>query len=125
MFQYQNFRRVHATLQPVLSIRPLVGWSITFYFFYDFIFLTSLLQPKWSYDPKHPHATLVAVYPALLFFYIEYLYLIFEGLCFSIEFLCFDNKCFCFDIEYLLISNVCFNVESFCFNNECLFRFRR
>ena len=37
------FSRVHATLQPALSVRPSVGWSC-FTFFYDFISLTSLLD---------------------------------------------------------------------------------
>ena len=36
------FSRVHATLQPALSVSRLVGWlvgrSVTLYFFYDFIF---------------------------------------------------------------------------------------
>ena len=39
---------MHATLQPALSVGQLVGWSVTLYFFYDFISLTSLLLPKWS-----------------------------------------------------------------------------
>ena len=46
------FSRVHATLQPALS----VGWSVGrshFTFFYDFISLTSLLLPKWSGDLKY------------------------------------------------------------------------
>ena len=42
------FSRVHATLQPAL-----VGRSVMFDFFYDFISLTSLLLPKWSIDLKH------------------------------------------------------------------------
>ena len=44
------FSRVHATLQPALSVGRLVGrlvgWLVTLYFFYDFISLTSLLWPK-------------------------------------------------------------------------------
>ena len=55
------FIRVHATLQPALSVRWSVGWlvsrsvgqSVTFYFFYDFYFWTSLLLPKWSSDFKY------------------------------------------------------------------------
>ena len=34
-------------------VRRLVGWFVTFYFFYDFYFLTSLLLPKWSGDLKY------------------------------------------------------------------------
>ena len=45
-----------------------VGWSGTHYFFYDLISLTSLLLPKWSnMAPAYPHATWVALYPALIF----------------------------------------------------------
>ena len=48
---------MHATLQPALSVGRsvgwLVGWSVTLYFFYDFISLTSLLLPKWSGDLKY------------------------------------------------------------------------
>ena len=51
------FSRVHATLQPALSVGRsvgrLVGRSVTLYFFYDFISLTSLLLPKWSGDLKY------------------------------------------------------------------------
>ena len=50
------FSRVHATLQPALSVRLSVGWSIgrsRFTFFYDFISLTPLLLPKWSSDLKY------------------------------------------------------------------------
>ena len=55
------FSRVHATLQPALSISRLVswwvgwsvGWSVTLYFFYDFISFISLLLPKWSGDLKY------------------------------------------------------------------------
>ena len=43
------FSRVHATLQPALS----VGRSVTFYFFYDFNFLTPQLLPKWSIELKY------------------------------------------------------------------------
>ena len=46
------FCRVHATLQPALSVRPSVGRS-RFIFFYDFISLTSLLLPKWSSDLRY------------------------------------------------------------------------
>ena len=44
-----NFSRVHATLQPALSVGRLVGHTLLFY---DFISLTSLLLPKWSGDLK-------------------------------------------------------------------------
>ena len=49
------FSRVHATLQPALSVGQSVGWSVghTLLFFYDFISLTSLLLPKWSGDLKN------------------------------------------------------------------------
>ena len=47
------FSRVHATLQPAFSVGRLVGPSVTLYFFYDFISLTSLLLPKWSDDLKY------------------------------------------------------------------------
>ena len=50
------FSRVHATLQPALSVGRSVGWSVGwshFTFFYDFISLTSLLLPKWSGDLKY------------------------------------------------------------------------
>ena len=36
-----------------LSVGRLVGWSVTFYFFYDFISLTSLLLPIRSSDLKY------------------------------------------------------------------------
>ena len=35
------------------SVGWLVGWSVTLYFFYDFISLTSLLLPKWSNDLQY------------------------------------------------------------------------
>ena len=48
---------MHATLQPALSVGRSVGWSVgrsvTLYFFYDFISLTSLLLPKWPGDLKY------------------------------------------------------------------------
>ena len=50
------FSRVHATLQPALSVGRSVGRSVGpshFTFFYDFISLTSLLLPKWSGDLKN------------------------------------------------------------------------
>ena len=51
------FSRVHATQQPALSVGRLVGllvgWSVTLYFFYVFISLTTLLLPKWSGDLKY------------------------------------------------------------------------
>ena len=44
-------------------VRQSVGWSVgrsvTFYFFYDFYFLTSLLLPKWSDDLKYGPCPLV------------------------------------------------------------------
>ena len=43
----------YATLHPALSIRPSIGRLVTFYFFYDFYFFTSLLLPKWSSDLKY------------------------------------------------------------------------
>ena len=52
------FSRVHTILQPALSlgrsVGRLVGRSVghTLLFFYDFIFLTSLLLTKWSGDVK-------------------------------------------------------------------------
>ena len=46
------FSRVHATLQPALSVRPSVGRS-RFTFFYDFISLALQLLPKWSIDLKY------------------------------------------------------------------------
>ena len=46
------FSRVHATLHPALSVRPLVCRS-HFSFFYESYSLTSLLQPKWSSDLKY------------------------------------------------------------------------
>ena len=65
---------MYVTLKSALSIRLsvgwLVGWLVMFYFFYDFISLTPLLLPKWSTSnmaPAHPHATSVAVHPALFF----------------------------------------------------------
>ena len=42
------FSRVHATLQPALSVGQsvgwLVGWSVTFYFFNDFFYPTAPAQ---------------------------------------------------------------------------------
>ena len=35
------------------SVSLSVGWSVTFHFFYEFYFLTSLLLPKWSRDLKY------------------------------------------------------------------------
>jgi len=50
------FSRVHAPLQPALSVGWSVGWlvgrSVTFYFFLRFYSLTSQLLPKWSSDLK-------------------------------------------------------------------------
>ena len=48
------FSRVHATLQPALSVCRSVGWSVR----------PSRLA--FFAAPAHPHATKVAVYPALL-----------------------------------------------------------
>ena len=48
IFKKQLFSRVHATLQPAMSVR-----RSHFTFFYDFISLTSLLLPKWSSDFKY------------------------------------------------------------------------
>ena len=60
----QIFSRMHATLQPALSVGRLVGPYFTF--FYYFIFLTSLNGLVTSnIAPAHPHTTWVAVYPAL------------------------------------------------------------
>ena len=47
------FSRVHATLHPALSVGRSIGLLVTLYFFYDFIYLTSLLLPKWSGDLKY------------------------------------------------------------------------
>ena len=35
------------------SVGRSVGWSVTFYFFYEFYFRTSLLLLKWSGDLKY------------------------------------------------------------------------
>ena len=43
----------YATLHPALSVSRLVGWSVTLYFFNDFIFSTSLFLPKRSVDLKY------------------------------------------------------------------------
>ena len=43
--------RLYTPLCP--SVGWLVGPSVTFYFFYVFTFLTSLLLPKWSSDLKY------------------------------------------------------------------------
>ena len=43
--------RLYTPLCP--SVGRSVGWLVTLYFFYDFIFLTSLLLPKWSGDLKY------------------------------------------------------------------------
>ena len=66
------FSRMHATLQPALSVGRFVGWlvgrSVTLYFFYDF-FLPHCSCPNGlvtsNMAPAHPHATSVAVYTAL------------------------------------------------------------
>ena len=70
---FMIFSRVHTTLHPALSVRPSVGPSVrpsrfTFLFFCGFWpfcpcpndMVTSIMAPA------HPHATGVAVYPALL-----------------------------------------------------------
>ena len=55
--QSRVFSRVHDTLQSALFFRWSVSWSVgrsvTHYFFYDLISLTSLLLPKWSSDLKY------------------------------------------------------------------------
>ena len=73
------FSRVHATLQPALSVRPSVGpsvrWSVRPSVRHTLLFLGFCgFWPHCSYlndqvtsntAPAHPHATGVAVYPAL------------------------------------------------------------
>ena len=66
------FSRVHATLEPALSVRRLVGLSVglsRFTFFYDFILWPHCSCPNGlvtsNMAPAHPHATSVAMYPAL------------------------------------------------------------
>ena len=61
-----------ATLHPALSVRPLVGRSVCrshYYFFMNFIFWPHCSCPNdlvtSNMAPAHPHATGVAVYPAL------------------------------------------------------------
>ena len=68
---------MHATLQPALSIRPLVGRSVGRLVGHVLLFFMILfLWPHCSCPnglvtsnmaPAHPHATLVDVYPALFF----------------------------------------------------------
>ena len=41
------------TLQPTLSVRPSIGRTVMFHFFYDFTSLTPLLLPEWSSDLKY------------------------------------------------------------------------
>ena len=66
------FSRVHATLQPALSVCQSVGLLVTFYFFFTILFFwphcscpDGLVTSNMA--PAHPHATSVAVYPALFF----------------------------------------------------------
>ena len=70
LFWVQFFIRVHAALQPALSVRPSVGHTLLF-------FMILFLWPHCTCPhglmtsdmaPAHPHATSVAVYPALLSF---------------------------------------------------------
>ena len=62
----------YPTLHPTLSVHPsvrwLVGWSITFYFFTFLRFLhhSNAWLAFFITVPAHQHATWVAVYPALL-----------------------------------------------------------
>ena len=77
----------YATLYPALSVRPSVGRSVGrsvgwlvgphFTFFMFLRSLASLHLPKCFSNsntaPAHPHATKVAVYPALLFVIGEFL----------------------------------------------------
>ena len=62
----------YATLHPALSVRLSVGRSVghTFTFFMNFIFWPHCSCPNATLPsnmaPAHPHATGVAVYPALL-----------------------------------------------------------
>ena len=70
------FSRVHATLQPALSVGRSVGWSVGRSVGHTLLFFMILfLWPHCSCPnglvtsnmaPAHPHATSVAVYPALL-----------------------------------------------------------
>ena len=64
------FSRVHATLYPALSIGRSVSQSVTLHFFMIFIFGPYCSCPNGlvtsNMAQAHPHATSVAVYPALL-----------------------------------------------------------
>ena len=54
LIDFLLFSRVHATLQPALSVGRSVGPLVRHtLLFYDFITLTSRLLPKWSGDLKY------------------------------------------------------------------------
>ena len=78
LHQDEIFSRVHATLQPALSIGPPVGRLVgqsRFTFIYDFISLTSLLLPKWSIDLKYgpcPPADFGSRVSGLVLFYSQF-----------------------------------------------------
>ena len=70
------FSRVHVTLQPALSVRPSVGWSVgraggrSRFTFFMILFLWPYCQclnglVTSNMAPAHQHATSVSVYPAL------------------------------------------------------------
>ena len=63
---------MHATQHPASSVGRSVGRSVTLYFFMIFIFGPHCSCPNGlvtsNMAPAHPHATSVAVYPALFFF---------------------------------------------------------
>ena len=87
------FSRVHATLNLALSVGRLYGWSVGlshFTYFMIFIFGPHCSCPNGPVTsnmvPVHPHATSVAVYPALFLFNAEkktrfVISLVFEGFC--------------------------------------------
>ena len=69
------FSRVHAPLQPALSVRPLIGRLVPILLF----FMISFLWPHCSYltglvtsnmAPAHPHATSVALFLILSLFLV-------------------------------------------------------
>ena len=53
LFFFSRVLRVSTPRFVRQSVGWLVGWSVTFYFFYDFYSLTLLLLPKWSGDLKY------------------------------------------------------------------------
>ena len=72
------FSRVHVPLQPALSVGRGVGWSVCHTLFF---FMILFLWPHCSCPnglvtsnmaPAHPHAILVAVYPALFFSILQH-----------------------------------------------------